>query len=198
MASDTLERTVDKILDQAQKKAASELDEALAESNKRLDDTMADLQTEYDRIISDGHKEADKLKKQIVGGADLEARNKQLMVVEEAVDKVFAEALDRISAKDRDDYYAQLIESLMQEAVDALGSANVLVYTSEQDRDAVGSVLNKFSGSALSDERIDCLGGLRIASRDGTMAFDNTLDARISRLKPLIRKQIVDKFGVVN
>ena len=28
------------------------------------------------------------------------------------------------------------------------------------------------------------------------MTFDNTLDARIDRLKPLIRKEIASKFGV--
>ena len=48
----------------------------------------------------------------------------------------------------------------------------------------------------MASEDIDCLGGIQIKSRDGTMAFDNTLDARISRLKPLIRKEIAAKFGV--
>ena len=28
------------------------------------------------------------------------------------------------------------------------------------------------------------------------MTFDNTLDARVERLKPLIRKDIAGKFGV--
>ena len=28
------------------------------------------------------------------------------------------------------------------------------------------------------------------------MTFDNTIDARIERLKPLIRKEIASKFGV--
>ena len=99
---------------------------------------------------------------------------------------------------DRDDSYAELVESLMREATDTLGSTEVVVYTSEKDRDVVGSVLNGFSGSQLADDTIECLGGVRIVSTDGTMTFDNTLDARISRLKPLIRKQIAAKFGVVN
>ena len=30
------------------------------------------------------------------------------------------------------------------------------------------------------------------------MTFDNTLDAKIERLKPLIRKEIAAKFGVNN
>jgi V/A-type H+-transporting ATPase subunit E len=37
-----------------------------------------------------------------------------------------------------------------------------------------------------------------IKSKDGTTSFDNTLDARIERLKPLIRKEIASQFGVGN
>lgn len=198
MASDTLERTIDKILDQTQKRMTAELDGALAESSGRLDDELAGLEAEYDKIISDGRKEADKIEKQIVGSSDLEARNKQLLIIEEAVDRAFDEALDRISARTRDDSYAELIDSLMREATDTLGSVDVVVYTSQKDRDAVGAVLNNFPGSQLAGEYIECLGGVRIVSRDGTMTFDNTLDARMSRLKPLIRKQIAAKFGVIN
>ena len=198
MASDTLERTIDKILDQTRKRIGSELDGALAESSKTLDGARAGLEAEYDKIISDGRKEADKIQKQIVGSSDLEARNKQLLLVEEAVDRAFGEALGRISDMDRDNAYAELVESLVREATDTLGSTEVVVYTSEKDRDVVGSVLNGFTGSQLADDTIECLGGVRIVSTDGTMTFDNTLDARISRLKPLIRKQIAAKFGVVN
>jgi V/A-type H+-transporting ATPase subunit E len=34
------------------------------------------------------------------------------------------------------------------------------------------------------------LGGFKIKSSDGTITLDNTLDTRIERLKPLIRKNI--------
>jgi V/A-type H+-transporting ATPase subunit E len=198
LASDTLERTINKILDQAQKRISSELDGALTESSKRLDGELAGLEAEYDKIISDGRKEADKIQKQIVGSSDLEARNKQLLLVEEAVDRAFGEALGRISDMDRDDSYAALVESLLREATNTLGSTEVVVYTSQKDRDVVGAALNSFPGSQLADEHMECLGGVRVVSPDGTMTFDNTLDARISRLKPLIRKQIAAKFGVVN
>lgn len=198
MASDTLERTIDKILDQTQKRIGSELDGALAESGKTLDGARAGLEAEYDKIISDGRKEADKIQKQIVGSSDLEARNKQLLLVEEAVDRAFTQALGRISDMDRGGSYAELVEALVREATNTLGSTEVVVYTSEKDRDVVGSVLNGFPGSQLADDTMECLGGVRVVSMDGTMTFDNTLDARISRLKPLIRKQIAAKFGVVN
>lgn len=193
-----MEKTIDKILDQTHKGIASEMDETLAASHKTLDDELAGFEAEYDKIISDGRKEADKIERQIMGSSDLEARNKQLLLVEEAVGKAFGEALDRIANRDRDDSYTKLIKSLMQEATDMLGSTTVVVYTSQKDESVVGSVLGEFSGSELAADHIECLGGVRVVSQDGAMTFDNTLDARISRLKPLIRKQIATKFGVVN
>ena len=42
----------------------------------------------------------------------------------------------------------------------------------------------------MSDQHTDVLGGIRIKSSDGIMTYDNTLDSRIERLKPLIRKNI--------
>lgn len=198
MASNSLEQTIDKILDQTKERIASTLDDSLAESRQKLDDSLAGLEGEYDRIISDGRKEADKIEKQIVGSSDLDARNKQLLVVEEAVDRVFEQALQRISGAGKDPSYTKLMEFLLDEATKTLGSTDVLVYASSADRDVIQAVLGGFPGSELAEDGIECLGGVQVRSKDGSMAFDNTLDARISRLKPLIRKEIAAKFGVVN
>ena len=42
------------------------------------------------------------------------------------------------------------------------------------------------------------LGGVEVKSKDGTMTFNNTIDARVDRMKPLIRKDIATKFGLGN
>ena len=48
----------------------------------------------------------------------------------------------------------------------------------------------------LMNERDGGIGGVKIESKVGSMKFDNTIDAKIDRLKPLIRKEIASKFGV--
>ena len=73
-----------------------------------------------------------------------------------------------------------------------------MIYTNSKDQDVVKQTLSKYSGAELSSETIDCLGGVEIKSKDGSMAFNNTIDARIERLKPLIRKEIASKFGLGN
>ena len=77
-----------------------------------------------------------------------------------------------------------------------MGTSDITIFTNSKDKDAVQSVLSNFSGAELSSETIDCLGGIKVRSKDGSMTFDNTIDARLERLKPLIRKEIASKFGV--
>ena len=199
MASNsTLEQSIDKILKKTEKEILSVLENAGSDSKQTLDNALPKLEQEFDKIISDGKKEADKIEKQIIGGADIEVRNKQLLLLEEGVDKVFAKALDQISNIDRSGDYANLINNLLDESTKILGTTEVTVFTNAKDKDVVKSALSKFSGAKLSSDTIDCLGGIIIKSKDGTMTFDNTIDARIERLKPLIRKEIASKFGVGN
>jgi V/A-type H+/Na+-transporting ATPase subunit E len=198
LANLALEQTIDKILNQTQKEIESSVDSALNDSHQTLDNAIPKLEKEYDKIIADGKKEADKIEKQIIGGADIEARNKQLLALEASVDKVFAKALDQITNNDRSGDYANLIKSLLDESIQILGTSEVIVSTNSKDRDVVQSTLSGFTGSELSSDTIECIGGVIIKSKDGAMTFDNTLDARIERLKPLIRKDIAAKFGVNN
>jgi len=198
LANLALEQTIDKILNHTQKEIESSIDSALKDTHQTLDNAIPKLEKEYDKIIADGKKEADKIEKQLIGGADIEARNKQLLALEASVDKVFTKALDQITNNDRSGDYANLIKSLLDESTKILGTSEVIVSTNSKDRDVVQSTLSGFPGSELSSDAIECIGGVIIKSKDGAMTFDNTLDARIERLKPLIRKDIAAKFGVNN
>ncbi|MBA4447965.1 MAG: V-type ATP synthase subunit E [Nitrosopumilaceae archaeon] len=196
MANSALETTISKILEQTEKSVISNVESALNESLKTLDDSVPKLEQEYDKILADGKKEADKIEKQIIGSADIEARNKQLMALEDAVDKVFSKALEQIANADRSGDYSNLIKTMIEEATQILGTSEITVSTNAKDKDVVQSTLSQFSGAELSSDTIDCLGGVVVKSKDGAMTFDNTIDARIERLKPLIRKEIASKFGV--
>jgi len=195
-SNSALESTIDKILKNTEQDILANIKSGLDDSQQNLDDSVLKLESEYDKIISDGKKEADKIEKQITGSSDIEARNKQLMVLEEAVNKVFSTALDQIANADRSGDYSNLIKTLIEEATQILGTSEISISTNAKDKDVVQSALSQFPGTELSSEIIDCLGGIKVKSKDGTMTFDNTLDARIERLKPLIRKEIASKFGV--
>ena len=91
-----------------------------------------------------------------------------------------------------------LMTTLLDESTKILGTTKVIISTNSKDKSIVQSLLSKYPGAELSPESITCLGGITVKSKDGAMKFDNTLDARIQRMKPLIRKEIATKFGVGN
>ena len=194
----SLEKTVDQVLEKNRSQILESLKSSFSESQEKVSESLSELEKEYDKIISEGHKEAEKIEKQIVGSSDLEVRNKALLLVEEHTSKVFEKAKDEIQNTKRDSNYSNLISSLITEATEALGTSEITVYTNSKDKEIVQSAISKISGAELSSEAIDCMGGIKITSKDGSMTFDNTIDARFERLKPLIRKNIAAKFNLGN
>ena len=191
-----LEKTIEKILSQSEVEILANLKTSYDESLETLSKSQSSLEQDYNKILDEGRKESDKIEKQIIGSSDLESRNKQLLLVEESVVKVFDKAIEKIEATSRNENYSKLITTLLDESTEALGTTEVTVYTNSKDQDVVKPLLSKYSGSELSSETIDCLGGVEIKSKDGSMTFNNTIDARLERMKPLIRKEIASKFGL--
>ena len=197
MTSDSkLESTIDKILRQTEIENLSSLKKSFEESLEILTKSQSSLEEDYDRIIDEGKKEAEKIEKQIIGSSDLESRNKEILLVEDSIKKVFEKAIEKISSSTHDDNYPKLIESLLEESIGALGTSDVIISTNSKDKEIVQGLLSKFSGAELSGDLIDCLGGVEVKSKDGSMTFTNTIDSKIDRMKPLIRKDIATKFGI--
>jgi len=193
-----LESTIDKILNQTEIENLSSLKKSFEESLEILTKSQTSLEQDYDRIIDEGKKEAEKIEKQIIGSSDLESRNKQILLIEDSIKKVFEKAIEKISSSTNNENYSKLIESLIEESTNALGTSDVIIFTNSKDKEVVQGLLSKFSGAELSSDSIDCLGGVEVKSKEGSMTFNNTIDARIERMKPLIRKDIAIKFGIGN
>jgi len=197
MASNApLEETIATVLSRAGGGLLESLSASHEEAQASLEAAGPALEAEYDRIMSEAGKEADKVKRHLTGAADLEARNAQLRLVEGAIERVFEEASSRIRAAPRDGAYSRLISGLVAEAAEALGTTEIVVSTSAPDREAVASAVAGIAGAEVAAEPIECLGGIRAVTRDGSTSFDNTLDARVERLKPLIRKEVAARFGL--
>ena len=197
-SNSALESTIDQVLERNSSEFSQSLKNSLADAQNTLSDSLPMLEEEYEKIISDGKKEADKIEKQIVGSADLEARNKSLLIVQESTDKVLEKAKAKIVNMERNSEYSSLITKLLTEATSALNTSDVIVYTNSKDKDVVQSAVSNISGAELSNDLIDCMGGVKVTSKDGSMSFDNTIDARIELLKPLIRKDIAAQFNLGN
>ena len=195
MSSNSLERTIDKVLSQKESALISEIDSALQNSLKNLESSKSSLQVEYGNIIESSKKQAENLKRQIIGSSTLNARNKELVIIESAIDEIFAKAKEKLAKSNNEKNYEKLLTRLIQDSSAKLGS-EIVIQCNKTDLNLVKKLVsqessNRKSKITVSDEVVDIIGGIKAASVDGTMSLDNTLDSNIETLKPLIRKEIV-------
>jgi V/A-type H+/Na+-transporting ATPase subunit E len=199
-SSSALEHMIDKVLVQKEAELISQIDSAYQESLDNLESSRSKLEAERTRIVEAARKQAENLKRQIIGSARLASRNQELLTIENAVNKAFEEAKKKLQASSGTDSYKDLLKQMVEESISAIGGSNntVIIESNKNDAEIVRKAVSELrdtgkiqqQAAEVSDQRIDVLGGIRIKSSDGTMTYDNTLDSRIERLKPLIRKNI--------
>ena len=195
MSLNSLESTIDKVLSQKESALISEIDSALQKSLKNLESSKSSLQTEYDNIIESSKKQAENLKRQIIGSSTLNARNKELVIIESAIDEIFNKAKKKLAESNSQKNYEKLLASMIEDTAAKLGS-EVIIQCNKTDLNLVKKLSSEISTKkklkiTVSDKVIDIIGGIKATSLDGTMTLDNTLDSSIESLKPLIRKDIV-------
>jgi V/A-type H+-transporting ATPase subunit E len=196
--SSALERTVDKVLSQKEADLITQIDSAYQEALTNLESSRTKLEAEYLRIVEGAKKQAENLKRQIVGSSRLAARNKQLLLIDTAVNNAFEKAKLELASSNREESYRVLITRMLEDSVSAIDSDEVIIECNKNDFDLVKKAITDLSNDnntkfkvKLSDRPINAIGGIRVRSADGSVTYDNTLDSRIERFKPLIRKNIV-------
>jgi V/A-type H+/Na+-transporting ATPase subunit E len=195
-SSSSLERTINKVISQAEADFITQIDSSFQESLKNLAASRTKLEAEYNRILEGARKQSDNLKRQIVGSSRLSARNRQLVLIESAVNDTFEKAKTILASSNKENSYRLLMRKILKDSVMMIDSDQVIVECNKNDIELVEKAISdSFNDNnkikiKISDHSLNAIGGIRLTSADGSMTFDNTLDSRIERLKPLIRKNI--------
>ena len=189
-----LDRTVDKVLAQKQEEFMTQIDSAYQEAASNLESSKGSLRSEYEKIIQGSKKQAENLKRQILGSKRLESRNQELLLIEMAVNDYFEKARERFRELPRDKEYKSMINEMIDNCISAIGTEEIIMESNEMDSKMISEIISKKSKKvklSLSEKPINVIGGLRAMSADGSLTYDSTLELRMERLKPLIRKEIV-------
>ena len=195
-SSSALERTINKVISQAEADFITEIDSSYQESLKNLEASRTKLEAEYNRIFESARKQADNLKRQIIGSSRLSVRNKQLILIERAVNDTFEKAKTLLASSNKENSYRILMTKILKDSVKMIDSEELIIECNKNDIKLVeNAIADSFNDNnklkiKISDHPINAIGGIRVKSADGSMTFDNTLDSRIERVKPLIRKSI--------
>jgi V/A-type H+-transporting ATPase subunit E len=125
--SSALERTVDKVLSQKEADLITQIDSAYQEALTNLESSRTKLEAEYLRIVEGAKKQAENLKRQIVGSSRLAARNKQLLLIDTAVNNAFEKAKLELASSNREESYRVLITRMLEDSVSVIGSDEVII-----------------------------------------------------------------------
>jgi len=186
-ASDTLE----KVSGEFEAEVLAGLEAGRSETLAKIEAVRKETAEAVAKILETGEKQAESAKRQIIGAAELDARNAQLRSLERAVNEAFELATRQVSSESGPSQ-EKALTSLIQEGVDVIGPRAKLKCATK-DRRAVSSAIRKFGSKAklsLDDEEIDTMGGVVLTTPDGSVRFDNTFEARLERMRPTLRKEV--------
>jgi vacuolar-type H+-ATPase subunit E/Vma4 len=180
--------------------ASAEIDAILAEARERASAIVAEAtaQAEAEAAATEraSASQCEALRVRAQSAAHLEASALRLRAQHEAVESVFAAALDRIDALSRDaGAFGPVLSKLMAEAVAAVGGdAPSEIAVSERDV-ALALDLAKRSGITAPVVAGDVHGGVRVRSGRGA-SVENSLHARLAALRDELASQVTKSlFG---
>jgi V/A-type H+-transporting ATPase subunit E len=195
MDSKSVEYTLDKVASEALTEILAEIEAGKSEALEQFRSMNRSTKAEVAKILEGSEREAESIRRQILGSAELEARNSILRSLEEASNRIVQDSLSAVTVKKPDDYERALAK-LISEAALVIGK-DAIVNCNTKDKKVVGSIvkeLNAKNGMRLtvSNNSVGSMGGVVLESKDGTIRYDNTLEARLERIRPQLRREIVN------
>ena len=134
-----------------------------------------------------------------------EANLKRLKIEEQArghlIDKFLEQVRERLQNSRRDERYPDMLRRLTDDAVNTLSSSlqrneSMVVQSDPHDEDLVRKILKELSYDAESKGGHNSWGGVTASSEDGRVEVINTLEARMERVTPYLRKTLSIRLKV--
>jgi vacuolar-type H+-ATPase subunit E/Vma4 len=196
LSAPTLDRVISEVVQEAFQTITKSLDEAQAEALRIVSKTLDEFMRERAAIEEAGRAEREAARQRILSTAEIQAKNMAIAAVEEEVGKVFETALSRLAKEAAGDGFKHVMERLLEEAVELIGK-DIVVESNEKGIEMLREIVANGSYKVritVSDKPIKTIGGLRAVSADGLTRLDNTLEARLERLKQSLRSEIAKMF----
>jgi len=202
---------VDKIISHIEGEAEKEISEILLKAQAEADKTgkaaRENAEREAERILSNGRRVASLEGQRIIAETRIDVRRKKMDAQEEAIAASFEEAkkvLEELAEKGKWDNlaYKDIMFDLIASASEVVAGNKLELAFNQRDsktfnkemlREA-SELVKKRPGRetslALTDETIQCLGGVVVRDMEKQVEVDNTLETRLNRLKESIRVDV--------
>lgn len=190
-------------LSQRAKKLA---DEYLASGGQIREQILADarqrLHLEEEREVLAAKAQAERTYQQQVQAAELQLRSELDRLRMELVDSVLELLPARLAELAADDQrYLPLLRAWLREGAQAIERDELVVQVNQRDWQRLYNYWEKYAKEAapgkhmvLSDEHIDCIGGVIVSSSDSHIRLDNTFEGRRERLGEALQNAVAEQL----
>lgn len=184
------------VMAEAQSQAQKILDEARAQAAKVRRQAESEAEEQRRGILQDARAKAAAWRADAQATARVEAQKLKLRRREKLLEQVFAQAGEQLPGLPARADYSELIFSLVREAVQGLPGAATLLVRADAATEHLFSIAKLESlGRALgvelrAGEPLDSRVGVLVTTEDGRRIYDNTLAARLERLRALLRASV--------
>jgi V/A-type H+-transporting ATPase subunit E len=173
----SLDTVVEDIRDEARARA----EEIRTEGRERADEIVADAEADAEEIVETREREIERQitqqREQAISAAKLEAKQERLKARRDALGIVreqTEEELASLSGDRREELTRALLDA---SAAEFDAADDVVVRGRAADEAMLEEVLSEYEGFSLSDETVDCLGGVVVESQQSRVRVDNTFDS---------------------
>ena len=201
MAENSSKYTLDKVTSEVLNEISAELESGRAAALEQVQNMLKETKGQVAKVVDGSERQAESLKRQIIGSAELEVRNMLLRTVEEATNQVFQVALAKISERSS----SQHEKALARLTADGLGiiGKGATVTCNAKDSKVISSIIGELNRKEdadlkLDEKSIETVGGVILSTKDRSIRFDNTFEARLERLKPQLRREVAKVLGTVS
>ena len=199
MSSGT-DKIVSSIMSEAQGKADIIMQDANAEVATITANAEKTAESEKNKILDNGKKQSDMRYQQIISEAKMNARRAELGAKEEVIEAAFDKATEELKsiASSGSEEYDDSLSKMIKEAVDELGSKDLILQLNEADTNKFKSQLDSSSTFQIDDvkfqlgEPIDTIGGAIVKTRNGDIEVNNTIESRLERFKSILRSEVAN------
>jgi vacuolar-type H+-ATPase subunit E/Vma4 len=195
----SMEESIEMLTRAVESAARAEVEQTLASARLKAEAIRQHAQEQADseraEILENASREAERIRSQAIATAQLQAQTLQMERREKLLDSVFEDARQRLSGVPQASDYDQIVRHLLREALTKLGDTTARIRADEQ----TGEHLTEQMLAEVSKElevRVQ-LGaplqegtGVIVETLDGHRHYDNTLEARLSRLQDELRSPV--------
>ena len=185
-------------MEDAERESKTTILRAEAQAEKILEEAKKEAEKKYQSIINENKEKLRTKEQQMIILFELEAKNRLLKAKEELIEEIYNRALNRLREYTSTKDYMNCLFRLISEASRQISSNKLIIQLNERDAQALTEKLlldiSRKIGVKLvkSKKKVDCIGGVIVASPDGRMVVDNTFENRLRMLKSSLRVKVAE------